>query len=452
MSKYIPLGWSIEGKGGKLVPLSYNREGHLVTIAPPRSGKGATVIIPALLEYEGSVFVIDPKGQNAAVTARRRRELGQKVYVLNPFRLHSGPPWNLPSDSFNPLAVLDPNSDAFVADIANLAEALIVTEGKDPHWANSARDLISCFMMQVCLSQSKDKRHLPYVRHLLTLPPQKFVGLVAEMAFSDYPPLAQKAARFLPAAPDKGMTTEMQSVVATAITQTGFLDDPLIAKLLQGDGVKLADLKRERMSVYVVLPFKYLYAYARLLRIVTVAAVDAMTTESKPPSLRTLFILDEFANLGYLSCIETGFAMLGGFGVTLWPILQSIDQLKGIYGERWQTFLAGAGIVQYFTPHDLATAEVIKQRAGKTTGHVRSSSETKAPPKGWRFWRETVSYNETTSETPVDLLDDKMIMSLGRDKQILFSAGLHDAILGERKPYFQNPAYQGMYERDPYHD
>ena len=39
-----------------------------MTIAPTRTGKGVGTIIPNLLTAERSVLVIDPKGENAAVT------------------------------------------------------------------------------------------------------------------------------------------------------------------------------------------------------------------------------------------------------------------------------------------------------------------------------------------------------------------------------------------------
>jgi type IV secretion system protein VirD4 len=55
---------------------SYTDNRHLVTIGATRSGKGATVIAQALMQVPHSVIVIDSKGQNAAITARRRREMG----------------------------------------------------------------------------------------------------------------------------------------------------------------------------------------------------------------------------------------------------------------------------------------------------------------------------------------------------------------------------------------
>ncbi|MDQ7079020.1 MAG: type IV secretory system conjugative DNA transfer family protein [Robiginitomaculum sp.] len=60
------------------VQLSYKRDRHLLTVAPTRSGKGTTAIIPNLLTYEGSCLVIDPKGENALITAERTRNNGTR--------------------------------------------------------------------------------------------------------------------------------------------------------------------------------------------------------------------------------------------------------------------------------------------------------------------------------------------------------------------------------------
>ena len=67
-------------------PMTYADDPHLMTFAPTGSGKGRGIIIPTLLSYPGSVVVIDPKGENYKVTARRRREMGHQVVVLDPFK------------------------------------------------------------------------------------------------------------------------------------------------------------------------------------------------------------------------------------------------------------------------------------------------------------------------------------------------------------------------------
>ena len=58
------------GKSGKL--LSYDGAVHLLTMAPTRSGKGVGTIIPNLLLLDRSVICIDPKGENARITARTK--------------------------------------------------------------------------------------------------------------------------------------------------------------------------------------------------------------------------------------------------------------------------------------------------------------------------------------------------------------------------------------------
>ena len=66
--------------------IQYFEDRHLITFAPTGSGKGVGVIIPNLLHYRGPAIVIDPKGENFAVTARYRRDvLRQTIFLLDPF-------------------------------------------------------------------------------------------------------------------------------------------------------------------------------------------------------------------------------------------------------------------------------------------------------------------------------------------------------------------------------
>ena len=70
----IPLGYHYDEKYKVNFTISYPGEKHLVTIAPNGTGKGSTVQIPTLLQYDASILVIDPKGENAAVTSQYRRD------------------------------------------------------------------------------------------------------------------------------------------------------------------------------------------------------------------------------------------------------------------------------------------------------------------------------------------------------------------------------------------
>ena len=87
-----------------------------------------------------------------------------------------------------------------------------------------------------------------------------------------------------------------------------------------------------------------------------------------------LAILDEFAQLGHLKAIENAMGLAAGYGLQLWPILQDLTQLKRDYGESWETFLANAGIQQFFAPRENTTAEYVSKLCGQTTVTTTSES------------------------------------------------------------------------------
>ena len=128
-------------------------------MAPSGSGKGRDILIPALIEYEGSTVVIDPKGQLCAVCGPRLAERGKRVAVLNPFNILPGAIGALPHVGFNPLAVLNPEADSFGADCDALAEAIVLHEGTgtDTHWTDSARQLVSGVMMELFVAPAANK-------------------------------------------------------------------------------------------------------------------------------------------------------------------------------------------------------------------------------------------------------------------------------------------------------
>ena len=151
---------------------------HMISIAPTRSGKGVSLIIPNLLTYRGSVLVVDPKGENAWVTAAYRRDvLGQKTVIVDPWgevnrRYGSMAGVSETVARFNPLSILDPESDEYVDDLAYLADAIIISQSsRDPHWDDSARELVAGLIAFVVESPAyRAEASLALVRGLLSLP------------------------------------------------------------------------------------------------------------------------------------------------------------------------------------------------------------------------------------------------------------------------------------------
>lgn len=159
----IWLGRDAEGR-----PVGIGDDRHVFTAAANRSGKGTGLIIPNLYKWPGSTVVIDPKGENAAITAQHRAKMeGHHVVALDPFDEAGLPPDFI--GTFNPLDMIDIESDEAI-DIAGLiADAMIVkANAKDMHWDESARDLITGLILHVCDTERPTRRNLGRVRQLLT--------------------------------------------------------------------------------------------------------------------------------------------------------------------------------------------------------------------------------------------------------------------------------------------
>jgi type IV secretion system protein VirD4 len=435
----IPYGYSAER--GTFPSYTDNR--HLATTGATRSGKGATVIVPALLQVPHSVVVIDPKGQNAAVTARRRRDMGQDVFFLNPFKMHAGPPWHLPSHRYNPLGHLRITDANIVADVAALAQALILTQGREPYFDDTARDLVTAIMLYL-ISTLGPKATLAHMRKMVTdigARGKEAAELLVAMSHSEHAFIRQPIGRFKDAE-----ARDISSAINTAITQTAFLDDPALSDASRGgtftgSDFQLKQLKEKPTTVYLILPGRYMDAYARFLRLIITSAIDQLTAE--PGGYPVLIILDEFARLQNLPAVSNAFGFAAGFNLQLWPFLQDLAQLQHLYGSQWMSILANCGLIQFFTPTDVETAEYLQRRGGMTTGESRSRTFA-----GTLLRRER---SESRSESRVALLPFEHMMSLPADQSVVFFAGRHDPLIAGRRFYWDIARLAGQFDPDPYH-
>jgi type IV secretion system protein VirD4 len=362
--------------GDKIV---YEGERHALLFGPNGTGKGTRFLIPNLLSIKDrSIVVVDPKGELAAVTADYRRTVGD-VVMLNPFDV-----LGLGSAGFNPLALLDPKSPNFYDDAAALGEALIRIEGKDPHWGESAQGLLVALIMWEKLQRGANA-NLENVRALLTEADeyerlldahgkqhdQLVRGLrltAANMVESGGYEIASLAARFTE------QSSELASVRSTADTQTRWILSPPMREDLKKPGVDFRKLKEKPTTVYVILPAERMRTHSVWLRLVVVSALRALY---RPGGLRTLLLIDEMPALGHLAPLEDAFGLVRGYKVQIVGICQDLAQLKALYKERWESFLANAGVVQGFTPNDLTTADWMSRRAGQTTLVAENSSQSR---------------------------------------------------------------------------
>lgn len=343
---------------GRALGLYDNR--HVVTVAGSRSGKSSTVLKPNLRRYPGSAVVIDPKGELYRDTAGYRRALGQEVYKLDPFGETEGV-----SAAHNPFDELKRAKPEHIsADGALFADALIISNEKDPHWTDSAKNLIKGLTLHLMATMSETPA-VSDLRAAINGTPAELDALFTAMTNSEAfgGTVANIGAALLGKHEAGGK--ELSSIMSTAAEQTAPLDD--IAEVLGHSDFTLRDLSRRRMTIYVILPGMRMGTHFRWLRLFIQQALAAMERSPVPEGeLPVWFVLEEFASLGYMRTIETAAGLTAGFGVMLWSVLQDLTQLKTHYPNSWETFLGNAGIVQAFANADLTTTDHLSQRLGMT--------------------------------------------------------------------------------------
>lgn len=389
--------------------LGVHDDRHVVTVAGSRAGKGVSAIIPNLVLWPGSVVVTDPKGENAALTAARRKARGQPVAVLDPFDASKAPD----KARFNPLDLIDPEARSSVDDAGLIADALIVQEeGSGQHFTMSARNLLQGMILYVASYKQGSERTLATVRSLLAGDPDTRETALDEMkAKAENPkfpgdPVLAMAAHAFDGKPDN----ERGSVLSTAVEQTAFLSAPDMAEALGRSTFDMKALRSKNgLALYLCLPARYMGTHARFLRLMVTAAiatVESLGRFDPAKERRILAVLDEFAALQHLDVIETAAGFMAGFGLKLWAVLQDLTQLQRHYRQSWETFLGNAGVLQAFGNTDKTTLDYLSHQLGQT---VMLSENISASMR-----RDSASRSESIQAVPL-LRSDEIRQIYARD-------------------------------------
>ena len=358
------LGPNWDWKPGKVLLGQHDRrqigrddDRHIVTIAGSRAGKSSTVLIPNLLHYPASTVSVDPKGELARATAARRARMGQRTFILDPFN-ETG----LANASYNPFSELGQGRPEHVAaDAAQVADALIIPNNKDPHWTDSARNLVRGIIL-LLLATAPSRVTLRELRRLLCGTPPELEALFTAMTECDaFDGIVSNIGRTFLGKNER----ELASIMSTAQEQTAPLDDVL--HVTERSDFRLSDLRSGKLSIYLVLPGMRMGTHYRWLRLMIQLALAALERCPVPRgALPVWFVLEEFPALGHMRSIETAAGLMAGFGVKLWSVLQDLTQLQTHYPKSWETFLGNAGVIQAFGNADITTTEHLSKMLGAT--------------------------------------------------------------------------------------
>ena len=475
----VVVGWNRDHTGNGLVWCP-EEGGHALSFGMTRCGKGLQ-IIGALSQYAGSTLTIDPLGENAWTIAQRRREMGQRVVIIDPFdevnrRYGSAAGVRETTTRFNPLLHINPRSPDFPEDVMMLAEAVIVPSGSDPHWTDSARALVAGLIAAVIEGSPSGKASFRQVRKLLTSSDAELTAAVRILHDRNPQSFAgRNLRRFLPAVrlDKKGnpvldkdgkpmvgaVSREIGSIRSTADTQTFPFESLALLDSMETDvnAFDFSELASRRVSVFLVLPVDRLSTYGRWLRLIITLAIRAITRAPAPPRLPVLFMLDELGTInpgGGLRMIEQAYGLMAGQGIRIWGFLQDLKQLQHDYPDSWETFISNSELIQLLKVNDNTTADYFSKLMGMRIAYNQYWSESSVPNISGRQHVSTSAHKSGnwfshTEENGLEFLfRPDQITELAASDSICIKSG--GKIYETRKvSYFSDRRYAGNYRHNP---
>lgn len=423
----VPVGIHI-GEG-----VHWYDKGHMLTVGGTGQGKGVNLILPALLSnglVAGGISVVclDPKGENAAVAAPHLIAAGYDVHVLNPLGIPEIA--DLGNSRFNPFDQIDPASN----DASKLYDVLAMAlhnrkgTGGDSFFDNRCRQYLSLYM---AYAHHTGQGNFETVYKWATWSGDKRKELLANMATDE----TFEEANTAEAISDRltGEAAKMEeSIYATIEDAINILKNKSLRASLAASDFDMRTVAKKPTAIFICVPFEDLPAYAPWVRMVFSFLLRTLT-KHYDVRRKILVLLDEFPQLSYMDEIPRSSAVLRGYNVTLWPVVQNLGQLKTIYGENYEIFISSAIIKHWLSAGtDNTTADYISHRMPQSLKFIGSNPD--GSPK----------------EKEIKLLDPNQVM--GFSKMICEISGLASPVRFDKVPYWDlafskdnaalNPFYQ----------
>lgn len=356
---------------------------HVITISPTRSGKTTSVAIPVLLSYQGSVVVLDVKGELHKTTSGWRNAQGQDIRVWAPYEENGN------THCFNPMTVLAGMSPAKrIGELQTIAAILYPdAPGADPFWTAQSRAAFTAFSS--FLFERWDEKYpfatadlinsstdFPSFERILTFSSgtdgqgtrEMLGGILKNPHPGNISPQVRTVFNNLAGLADDTFS----SVIATMQAPLQQFLSPVLAAATNATDIDVLSLRKVPTSLYVIIPTNKLDESSKLLNIFfsTVIGNNLDKQLGEEPELKhqMLMLMDEFTAMGRVDVWAKRISISASYGVRDLCIIQSRAQLRSTYGDHdAQNFITNHGAQIVFAPREQSDANEYSEMLGFRT-------------------------------------------------------------------------------------
>ncbi len=432
-------------------------------VAPPGTGKTASIALPNLFSLPCSVVVLDIKGELFYLSAGyRQAKFGNRILRFSPLYPDENTMFFNPFDK-KVIADMDYVKMKQLAD--QIAGTIFIGEkGKEnDHWIVSAKTLFTFFA-----TYFMQKNKHTSLGEIAQAPKKDFYddtpddiklqfGLATQDEFTqeikrDLSKDSSKAF-FKAVANDESLhditrnqanaytivaDNEFASVKSTFDTFMAVFQNPNVDNATSKMSFDYYDLRKEKISCYIVIQTEDIDILAPLIRIfVETMFKKLMSGEGNAdPNKFIYFIGDEFVRFGKMPFLLEAPALCRSYGLIPIYITQSYEQIKKYYGEDDLNILrSNVGYQVVFTMNSAKDAEELSKMIGKFTRKKISRSQGNL---------DLIKSSDSTSSEGYELVPAQDILNMpNTDILILVRGFVKNPIKAKVNYWFKNPQWKG---------
>lgn len=362
------------------------------------AGKGQAYVLPNLINNRNeSMIVVDPKGENYALTSQLKRDQGYKVYMVD-FR-------NFEYARYNPLDYVKNDEDA--QKVSKIISMNSVGDGKEDFFTERAQKLLAGLISYVKTEYPDDQANMATLIDVYTknvADADKCEKWLYKM--SDEQPAKQLLVSVLA---DLTSDNTRSSVTSSFQSAISIFQLNRVKKMTLTSDFTFDDFPKEKSVVYVKIsapsnPYKSLTSvfFSQMIeRFFEIGDQDPLGRLKTPVH----FLLDEFPNIGKIDSYQETLALCRGYRIYMHTIVQDVSQLEQriLYGkEVTKAILANHSAKLILKVGEKDSAKYWSEWFGKTT--VSYQSESASYSKQGKTSSTTKQFEQKELLTSTDLL------------------------------------------------
>lgn len=429
-----------------------NRNLNTLTIGGSGQGKSYSELIPNALNANANYVFCDPSGEILQKTGKFLESQGYEIRVFNVKNFRY-------SMRYNPFVYLETEADYNI-----LVDAINRNIKGDKPKGNSSNEFFEdakdslmvalIALMKEIYPNNPERWTFANVMELLRMSEQK-VSEDGQTTTSDLDELFKK----LGAANRRSYAVKMwnnfrvagpkvcnEVLVSASAVYGKYFDTDEMANLTMCDELDLWDLASDKKyALYIAIPqntgtynFMAAMVYSQIFQIVDKAGEENRKrnnlSDPKLPRHVSLW-LDEFANSGRIPDFLLMLAVVRKYGISINIIIQTLNQLKSMYKDSWETIIGNCDSMVYLGGQAPGDIKLIMEKLGKETIKSHNYNEGKNSSEGYQNMGR-------------ELLTNSEIEQMSRSNELVFITG-NKPFMAKKYDLKKHPNYKFSGEYSP---